>query len=289
MSHLSLWLAIPLLFAPAVARRDRLGAAAAQLIIAGLGLAALYQGAGSLEPQELRMIASESSYDAWFVGITAGALITGACISIEFSRWRVSLLGAPLALALLWISIAAPRPLMVGASIGLIPAALAALLRRFRSAGAPERPVSGASARWTFAILLPVIAVAVHLVAAHAFPEVTAHWQPLVSTALVAVALVAVARTRWDGLAAALMLIAATRSGVLPFVVAVMCGLAPATRRLNPGARALALGGAVSVGLLVTVLLRDQVLLSVILAVGLAAAAGGTGAVVAPLPARDHL
>jgi hypothetical protein len=138
------------------------------------------------------------------------------------------------------------------------------------------------------ASFLPVVAVVVYLGSAGLVPEATAHWQPLLSTVLVAAALVAAGRRRWDAAAAGLMLLGSTRQGPIALAAAVLCGAIPLLRRLPragvPGAQALAAG--VSVALVVTVLLRDQVLLAVILAFGTATIANR---LVAPPPASAHL
>ena len=93
MSTLLLWLAIPLVVIPVVELPGRLGAAAARLVMAGLGLGALAQGVGSLDPGDLREVASQSPHGAWFVGLTIGVLITG--IFVTFRRRRTRGIGSP--------------------------------------------------------------------------------------------------------------------------------------------------------------------------------------------------
>jgi len=142
MSTLLLWLAIPLLALPAVELPDRLGAAAARLVLAGLGLGALAQGAGSLDPGDLRDVAGQSPHGAWFVGLTIGVLITGTCLAAGVRSWRTTALGGPLLVGL-FLSIApgAIVAVLAGAVIGLVPLALSrALPRRVtRQAPVPER------------------------------------------------------------------------------------------------------------------------------------------------------
>ena len=269
MSNLLLWLVLPLLFAPFLARRERIGAASGQLIIAGFGLAAFHQGAATLDAAELRTIAAQSPHDAWFVGITAGAMLTGACLLPNIRTWRVLVLGAPLATALAWLSMASPLPVLIGGAIGAMPSALGPLI-----GPTPTPTATGADARrrssLPLALLLPLMAALVHLATVDALPDVTVHWQPLLSTAGVFAALVAATRRRWDGTAIALLLLAATRPGVLPLVAGVLFGLCPLTRRYLASGRLRLAGAGVLLMLLLTVLLRDQVLLSVILSFGLA-------------------
>lgn len=424
MSNLLLWLAIPLFLLPIVARRDRLGGAAGQLIIAGLGLGALHQGAGTLDPRDLRDTAGQSLHVAWFVGITVGALITGACLFPDVSNWRKNLTAGPLLIGLLLtISTDAVVAVLVGALIGLVPTTVGQLVprkrassvapqpdaerpaarRRFASAarltarlrsanarsgrsaslllgavtvtsalfgpiaitvtglcalnwcewslvpkthaiaripilpitatillaawlwlaltiaGSPwitlggfatAAPVSVAAGQllatlaigWGIAIAapwpldrltgvtvqLPPLAVVLYLVA-QATPDGMAHRQPLVSAIVVPAAIAAVACRRWDGAAAALLLLAATRPGAGSLAAALLLGLTPAGRRLISSER---LGGGVSgvaVALLVVLVLRDQVVLAVVLALGVAVVANRHDGVVAPMGWQRHL
>lgn len=394
MSAVLLWLAAPLLLLPMVARRDRLGAAAGQLIVAGLGLAALLQGAGSLDPRDLREIANQSSGGAWFVGITMGALITGACLLPDIRHWRSRLVAAPLLIGLvLSVTVHAALALVLGGLIGCLPATLgrssgggtpagppahgASAYRRPASlllggvaivmaaagpalfaavawcalgwhewqglrtargartmpilpaagtllvgvwtwlaltiaasslvglrAFATDAPVSPAAGEWLallavgwgiamtapwpldrladVRVQLPVAAVVLYLAVACATPDGVAHWQPLLSVILVPVAIVAAASRRWDGAAAALLLLAATRPGPGSLAAALVVALAPAGRRLATSDRLRSGAAGVGVALLVATLLRDQVLLAVILALGLAVLANRHDHVVAP-------
>src|SRR4051812_37133462 len=100
MSNLMAWLALPLFLAPVLFRRDRFGASAGQSIVAGLCLAALHQGAGTLDPGELRTIVAQSAHDAWFVGITAGALLSGAWLLPRWRNLRDAVPGGALALVM---------------------------------------------------------------------------------------------------------------------------------------------------------------------------------------------
>ncbi len=279
-----LYLSLPLLLAPFLARTERVGSAAAQLILAGLALAAFRQGAGTLNPAELRTIAQQTPADAWFVGITAGAMLTGAALTTGFRDWSRFVLGAPLAVVLLWLSGSALVPLFVGGAIGCIPAILGGLSSR---AFPPAR-----SSSLAFALSLPVVALVGRWIALTIIPDATLHWQPLLSTALVAIGLAAAWRGQWNAVAATLMLLPATRTGTLALAVALLLACAPLVRRLldswqTPVAdRIASLLAGVSVALLATVLLVDQVLLTVILAFGLAALAHR---LVAPVPPSVHL
>lgn len=140
MSDVILGLALPLLFTPVLARRERLGGAVGQLIIAGLGLAAFHQGGGTLDPGELQTIAAQSPYDARFIGITAGVLVSGACLLPDIRYWRRSLLGLPLAVTMGWISMSALGPLVAGVAIGCVPAALGRAFGGATSVGRPGVP-----------------------------------------------------------------------------------------------------------------------------------------------------
>lgn len=418
MSNLLLWLAIPLLLLPVVARRDRLGAAAGQLIISGLGLGALQQGAATLDPRDLRDIASQSPHAAWFIGITVGVTITGACLFPDFRNGRKGLVAGPLLFGLLLsISANAVVAVLIGALIGLVPTTLGQLgawarsssgavpsedadrpgaRRRFAGAGlfaarrrsadarsgrsasllfgaltvasalfgpvavtaaafcglvwcewsrlpktrainrlpilptaatillaawlwlaltiagspwislgrfATDAPVSVAAgallamlgtgwgiaiaAPWPFdrltdvTVQLPVLGVVLYL-AAHATPDGMAHWQPLLTMIMVPVAVAAAALGRWDGAAAALLLMGATRPGAGGFAAALLLAITPAGRRLTRSERLSSgvVGGAVA--LLVAVVLRDQVVLGVALALGVAVVAIRRDRVVAP-------
>ncbi|MGH7594607.1 MAG: hypothetical protein ACRELE_12260 [Gemmatimonadales bacterium] len=129
MSNLLLWLAMPLCLAPFAARRQRLGGAGSQLILAGLGLGALQQGVGTLDPRDLRDVASQSPHTAWFIGITLGAMLTGACLFPDVRNWRKAFLGTPLLIgALLATPVHRALALLIGALIGMIPTALGPLL-----------------------------------------------------------------------------------------------------------------------------------------------------------------
>ena len=129
MSTLLLWLAVPLLLLPVVALPGRLGAATGRMVMAGLGLGAMAQGAGSLDPSDLRYIASQSPHSGWFVGLTIGVLVTGACIAADARSWRTTALAGPLLVGLVF-SIVRDEvvAILVGALIGLLPSVLARAL-----------------------------------------------------------------------------------------------------------------------------------------------------------------
>jgi hypothetical protein len=394
MSTLLLWLAIPLVLLPAVELPGRLGAAAARLVMAGLGLGALAQGVGSLDPGDLREVASQSPHGAWFVGLTIGLLITGTCIASDVRSWRTTALGGPLLVGLV-VAIArdAIIAVLAGCVIGLVPMALARTLPRrvmpqpalrenvralvprpvslvlgivtvvsacfgplavamaalgalgwheWALPGAPparrrlpilpvlatlllaawlwlalaigdspfisfvrlaaDSPVSEAAAvllallaiGWAIAIAqpwpldraadvtvqLPVLGV-VFCLAMHATPDGMAHWQPLLSLIMVPAAVVAVAGARWDAAAAALVLLGVTRPGPVALGAAALLAVGPAARRMTDSARLASGVAGVAVAGVIATMLRDQVLLAVVLALGVAVAAMRQDSVVA--------
>jgi hypothetical protein len=396
MSTLLLWLAIPLVVLPVVELPGRLGAAAARLVMAGLGLGALAQGVGSLDPRDLRVVASQSPHGAWFVGLTIGVLITGTCIAADVRSWRTTALGGPLLVGLV-VAIArdAIIAVLAGCVIGLVPMALARTLPRrvmpqpalrenvralvprpaslvlgivtvvsacfgplavamaalgvlgwheWALPGVPsarrrlpilpvlatlllaawlwlalaigdspfisfvrfaaDAPVSEAAAvllallaiGWAIAIAqpwpldrvadvtvqLPVLGVVFYL-AMHATPDGMAHWQPLLSVIMVPAAVVAVAGARWDAAAAALVLLGVTRPGPVALGAAALLAVGPAVRRMTGSARLASGVAGVAVAGVIATMLRDQVLLAVVLALGVAVAAMRHDRVVAPV------
>lgn len=404
ISYLLFWLALPLLLTPFLVRREGVGAAAGELMLAGLGLAAFWQGAGSLDPVDLRMIASQSPRDAWFVAITAGAVLSGACLALDGRSWRARLPALPLILGLLAAALEHPGTLAVGLVIGFLPSAGAVAVARLPRAGlkraGSDRDVgepigalslgiagvtliaalrgpaivatiglgalswcewfrnrSGVTLRripllpvaasvllaawiwllltiagsplaslqamitaapispaaevglallalgWTTAIaapwpldrmtvvtvLLPVVAVVARLGTVDLVPDGITHWQPAVSAVLAAAAVIGTARRRWDGAAASLALLGATRGGGIALASALMLAAVPLLRRTDAGPRFRATYAGLAVALLVIPLLRDQVLLSVLLVFALAAMAAGRAGIVAPAPALPHL
>jgi hypothetical protein len=397
MSNLLLWLALPMLITPWLARAGRIGGTTSQLVMAGLGLAALHQGAGTLDPRDLQTIAAQSLRDAWFVGITVGAMLTGGCLFPDIRNWRKIIPAIPLLIALLGVAIPHLAPLALGLIVGVVPMALGrvapgvgttparivaprvapgervslavalatiiaalwgpaslALLGlavlawrewlRHRTqrvpalevaatllltgwtwlavtiAGSPlpslrsigmDAPISPAAAEglallaigWGLAIAAPwpidrlarvtvqlvPAAVVLHLAGMHVTPEGIAHWQPVLSSMLVVAALGAVASNRWDGAAAAMMMLGATRAGVLPVVGAAMMAFAPAIRRIDLPARLRSTMAAFATALIMVGLLEDQVLLSVILALGIAALANRADHMVARVLDPIHL
>ncbi|HEY3934281.1 MAG TPA: hypothetical protein VGL65_06635 [Gemmatimonadales bacterium] len=409
MSHLLLWLAVPLLLVPWAACVDRRGAAAGQLVIAGLGLAALGQGVGTFDLSDLHALAEQSSGDAWFIGLTAGFIIVGGCVLPDPRRWARVMLAAPLVLALLVVAVpSAIVPLLVGALVGALPwiigrrllprirvrnlrgesqrasgpilgplehpllrldrrlpslilaaltmvAALAGplLVAMLGLAGltwrewwlnadtASARPIAilpviatGALGAWTWLALtisgspwmtlrgfginapvsdaasewlaliaiiwalatlppwpvggllrstiLPLVTVVVvEMALTHATVSGLDHWQPLLTPLLVIVGVVAAARRRPDGVAAALILLAATRPGAISLAGALLGALIPLGRRLvRPGPVYSVFFGVIG-AMVVASVLRDEVVLAVLLGFGLAAAANGLDHVVA--------
>jgi hypothetical protein len=364
--------------------------------MAGLGLGALAQGAGSLDPSDLRYVASQSPHGGWFVGLTIGVLITGTCIAADTRSWRTTALAGPLLVGLVCSIVRSEVvAVLVGALIGLVPLVLARALPRpdarpaasldgarspvWRSVslvlggltivsawfgplavaaallcalswcewsfgrvtvasrrfpvlpilatlllgawlwlaiaigGSPtitfgrfaaDAPVSAAATvvlallaiGWGVAIAapwpldrfadvtvqLPVLGVVFYL-AMHATPDGTAHWQPLLSVIMVPAAIVAVAQARWDAAAGALLLLGLTRPGPVSLGTAVLLAAVPPGRRLISSAR-LAVGVAgIAVAGVVATMLRDQVVLAVILALGVSSAAMRRDHVVAPV------
>jgi hypothetical protein len=397
MSNLLVWLALPMLVTPWLARAGRVGGATSQLVMAGLGLAALHQGAGTFDPRDLQTIADQSPRDAWFVGITAGAMLSGGCLFPDLRNWRKVIPALPLLIALLDIAMLHVAPLAVGLIIGIAPMAagrvlaeigstpamvaapfvtpanrlslalavmtivvalwgpaslamfgLAALawcewrrhgtrrvpvlevaatllligwtwlavtiaaspLPSFRSIGI-DAPISPTAAEalallavgWGLAIAAPwpldrlarvtvqlvPVAVVLHLAAMHVTPDGIAHWQPLLSSVLVVAALAAIASYRWDGAAAAMMMLGATRGGVLPVAGAVMMAFVPAIRWVHVPATLRSAMVALATTLVLVGLLQDQVLLSVIVALGIVTLANRADHVVARVLEPIHL
>jgi hypothetical protein len=133
------WLVLPLVFAPWLAPLDRLGAAAARLVLAGLALGALRVGVGTLELADLASYAVREG-NGTFVSLTLGLLMGGALVPWDAPQSRLAWLaslpaivggGAVLALAGL-----AP-PAGLGIVLGATPNLLTHLWRRWR----PRRPL----------------------------------------------------------------------------------------------------------------------------------------------------
>ncbi|HEY4101083.1 MAG TPA: hypothetical protein VGM20_09425 [Gemmatimonadales bacterium] len=409
MSELLFWLSLPLLLVPWAACDDRRGAAAGQLIIAGLGLAALHQGVGTLDPRDLHDLVARSGSDAWFIGLTAGFMISGGCLFPDPRRWVRVVLGVPLIAALLFavlpqgtvalltgaligvlpwlagrfllsrgwvrgrrgesdvVADAVPAPLthpllrldrrvpslllatlvMIAARFGPIVVALVALVAlvwrewwlnadtaaprplpflpllaslalgvwgwlAMTIAGSPgtslwafgsTAPVSDAASEWLAVIaiawmiamlppwpirqlfrsrILPVVAVAVvELAVTRGSSSGLDHWQPLLTLCLVVAAIGASIRRHPDGLAAALVLLAATRAGPMSVIAASLAALIPIGRRLVRPGRAYSVYVGVTGAMIVASVLRDQVLLAVMLGMVLASAANALDHVVA--------
>ena len=189
-----------LLVTPFAVERNSRGAATARLLLGGFLLAAFRQGAGTLDLLDLRTIAAQSLNDAWFIGITAGAMLAGAAIGRPTRHWRGLIPGLPLAAGADLGGGASGRRFWSVSPSGLLQGCSA--LASTSVAGAVDRSLTVATS-----VLLPVIAVALHLVTVAAFPEWTLHWQPLVSAVAVLVALVAGFRARWDGAALAMTMV----------------------------------------------------------------------------------
>lgn len=399
ISNLLLLLALPLLLRPWIGGPERSGLSVAQLVLAGFGLAALHQGTATLDPAELRVIAAQSSPDAWFVGISAGLLLTAACAGLASRGWRWGVAGVPLAVGAVLTGWPHIGPLATGIAFGAIPALFARVSRSAAVAhetapfepaavdrwslvtailtllvaavgpatiamlglavllwrgwmhadgrGRAPRPVLPAVATvlvavWLWLLItiaatpfatfrqfaadaplslsaaqllaliafgwgvaaaapwpldrvssglfqLPVVAVLVHLASAHVSPEGTQHWQPVLSIPLVVAVLAAIGTRRWDGAAGALLLLGATRGNAAGFVGAMLISLTPAARRLPIPESLGAMMAGVAVALVVVTTLRDQVLLTVLLALGVAILAIRHDHVVARAPGSAHL
>jgi hypothetical protein len=128
------WLVLPLVLAPWLAPLDRLGAAAARLVLAGLGLGALHVGVGTLELADLASYAAREGNGA-FVSLTLGLLIGGALVPWDAPRsglaWLVSvpaLLGGAAVIALAGLT----PPALLGMLLGAAPTLLVLMLRRWR-------------------------------------------------------------------------------------------------------------------------------------------------------------
>lgn len=134
-------------------------------MLAGLGLAALWQGEQTLAPAALSQLAAAAPGDAQFIGITVGALLAG----ILLPSWRspsAAVAGLPLAVGLVTIvphvgagSIAAG--LAVGAAPWLAAALAEAVAQRAgRSAGPLVADPTPTPPRMTATIALLAVAAA---------------------------------------------------------------------------------------------------------------------------------
>jgi hypothetical protein len=137
------WLVLPLLWAPWHAPLDRLGAAAARLVLAGFALGALQVGVGTLELADLASYAAREGNGS-FVSLTLGVLMGGALVPWDTPRSRLAWLaavpgivggGAVLALAGLAL------PAASGVFLGAVPA-LVARGWRWRQPRRPPAPWS---------------------------------------------------------------------------------------------------------------------------------------------------
>ncbi len=121
-----LWLATPLLLLPWLMPPRKMAHAAGQLVLAGLGLAALQQGEQTLSPAALGALAASAAGDAQFIGITVGALASGLLIPAARSlRSVAATLPLVVGLATL-VPHLAVGALMAGLLIGAVPWVLAA-------------------------------------------------------------------------------------------------------------------------------------------------------------------
>ncbi len=196
-----LLLALPLLIVPFVVPIEEPAASVGQLIIAGLGLAALWHAFDTLDPALLRVMSVQSQEDGWFLTVTVGALLTGACLLPHIMQWRRLVLALPFAVGLL---IAAPLhvlPLLIGLAVGAIPS-LGTLIRarpRMQIAGdiPPLAPwqIATALVAGVAAIAGPLLVslVALALLAWTALRRVTIGGVPLIA----AVAVIAIGAWTW--------------------------------------------------------------------------------------------
>jgi hypothetical protein len=396
-----LWLGLPLLVLPWLVPVRLLGRAAAQLVVAGLTLAALWQGERTLDPLALAAAARSGAGDAQFIGITIGALVSGGLAAPWLRHWRALMAGLPLAVgvalvlpavsfeafaagalagAVPWVvagltvavfqrsgvSFAAPTTmgpvrepirgalLVAGVAAGAAIAAWAAplpvvavlLLALAWTAWWPQQrsrrplpvlpvlatvllggwawlaltisgtawiripafdrtaPVSPAAEvllalltiGWLLALAppwpldrltrsaaaLPALVVAGRAAAVRGVGVGTLHWQPLLTLVLVLSTLAAVVLCRWEGAAAALVWLGATRLGIVGCAGALAIGtlgLVATTvvpRRgdaaIRWSLRAAALVSGLAAAAIVTAVLRDEVVLGVLLGLGLCCA-----------------
>jgi len=155
------WLAALLAVGPFLSATSRRGAAESRLILAGLGVAAFAQGAGTLGLGDLRLLAWQSPSDAWFVGITAGAIIAGGCLLPPFRSRLAWLPALPLAIAMGYVAI--PRAVvgaLVGAGFGALPWLIAMALPRARGSASSDHPRPLSKSACIAAALAVVLAAA---------------------------------------------------------------------------------------------------------------------------------
>ncbi|HEY4321743.1 MAG TPA: hypothetical protein VGM77_11280 [Gemmatimonadales bacterium] len=151
MNTLLFWLAVPLLLTAWAARPDRIPGAAGQLVVAALGLAALWQGAGTLDPQDLHQLAHQSLNDSWFVALTCGTIISGGVLFPDIANWKRLALGVPLVGAALFVALGCWLPLLTGLGIGALPTLVARALRDADIAAAPADGIGRQAALWAAA------------------------------------------------------------------------------------------------------------------------------------------
>ncbi|MGH7583130.1 MAG: hypothetical protein ACREL5_07900 [Gemmatimonadales bacterium] len=399
--HTLLWLAGFLAMVPFLSPSSRPGAVESRLILAGIGMAAFVQGAGTLGLGDLRLLSGQSPSDAWFVGITSGAIITGGCLLPPLRDWRGWLPVLPLAIALGFVALPhAAVGVLVGAGFGALPWLISMALPRPRRTAWSDTPEPGARtpeprhplprSAWVAAALAIVLAVAgpmvlaslalliaawfgwwsadrrglasvpvlpviatvalvawnwlaltvagsplataaalardapipvagqqllaamaigwalslavpwpldhfgrvtvqlpalavVLAVAVRSMPEGMPAWQPIVTPVVAAVALVAAFRRRWDAAAGALVVLGATRPGALAVTGAVVVALVPIGSRVARWPRIWTVVAGAATAMVLSATLRDEVLVTVVLGLGVAAAAQYADRVIAPI------
>lgn len=233
------------------------------------------------------------------------ALIAIGALVVSWSAWRVHR-GADSVPHHPWLPVLVGVLLLAWCWLALTIAGSALAGARHFADLAPVSPAAGA---WLAAILIvatvvlaapwplhrfvrsplvlmaaAALAVAARLVAA----EGVAHWLPALTGALVIAALVGVARGQPVAAAAALTVVAAVRPGSLALLGALMTASAASAEFLMRGAssaprieRGVAACAAIGAAIVVAVVLRDEVVWGVLLALGLATAWHARAAAVA--------
>ena len=131
-------------------------------------------------------------------------------------------------------------------------------------------------------VQLPALAV-VLAVALRSMPEGLAAWQPIATPVLAAATVVAAFRRRWDAAAGALVVLGATRPGALGVAGALAIALVPIGSRVVRWPAFWTAVAGVATALVLSATLRDEVLVTVVLGLGVAAAAQYADRVVAPI------
>lgn len=127
-----LWLAVPIVLRAWIATPQRAGDVSAAIVVAGLGLGALWQGVATLDPLELRALGMVPN-DARFIAFNAGLLVigVGAVPARGLSPWWHAAASWPLVLGLLVATNPVQLPAVAaGMLVALLPVAAGRLIRR---------------------------------------------------------------------------------------------------------------------------------------------------------------